>query len=135
MMMKSDLGLFFLHLCTCKHLDSSLLDLLKLTGALVLDVAGPRVDGYLGLGALPCLDCPHDLVPSVVLMSDLLLRVSVQRLALPVKLLSSGNLELVGDLDDEGPRDGGKHGLGVQLRLVGLPAGFSSICSTSTFFL
>ena len=49
---------FFLHLCTCEHLDSSLLDFLELTGALVLDVAGPRVDGYLGHGALPCLDCP-----------------------------------------------------------------------------
>ena len=60
---------------------------------------------------------------------------SVQHLALPVKLLSSGNLELVGDLDDDGPRGGGEHGLGVQLRLIGLPVGFSSICSTSTSFL
>jgi hypothetical protein len=128
-------NVLFLNLCTCKHLDSGLLDVLKLTGALVLEVAGPRVDGYLGLGVPPCLDCPHDLVPSVVLISDLLLRVSVQRLALPVKLPSSGNLEFVGDLDDDGPRGGGEHGLGVQLRLVGLPAGFSSICSTSTSFL
>ena len=73
---------FFLHLCTCKHLDSSLLDLLELTGALVLDVAGPRVDGYLGHGALPRLDRPHDLVPSVVLISDLLAHVSITNLDL-----------------------------------------------------
>ena len=61
MMMQSDLGLFFLHLCTCKHLDSGLLDLLGLTGVLVLDVAGPRVDSCLGHGVPPRLDRPHDL--------------------------------------------------------------------------
>ena len=59
--MQSDLGLFFLHLCTCKHLDIGLLDLLELTGALVLDVAGPRVDNYPGHGSLPRLDRPHNL--------------------------------------------------------------------------
>jgi hypothetical protein len=53
----------FLNLCTCNHLDSILLDVLELTGALVLEVAGPRVDSYLGLGALPRLDGFHDLVP------------------------------------------------------------------------
>ena len=127
-------NVLLLNLCTCKHLDSGFLDVLELTGVLVLEVAGPRVDGYLGLGTLPCLDFPHDLVPSVVLMSDLLLRVSVQRLAFPVKLLSSGTLGLVGNLDD-GPRGGGEHGLGVQLRLVGLPAEFSSIYSMSTSLL
>ena len=31
-------------------------------------------------------------------------------------------MELVGDLDDEGPRGDGEHGLGVQLRLVCLPS-------------
>ena len=61
MMMQSDLGLFFLHLCTCKHLDIGLLDLLELTGALVLDVAGPRVDNYPEHGSLPRLDRPHNL--------------------------------------------------------------------------
>jgi hypothetical protein len=129
-------NVLLLNLCTCKHLDSGLLDVLKLTGALIIEVAGPRVDSYLGLGSLPCLDFPHDLVPSVVLMSDLLLRVSVQRLAFPVKLLSSGTLGIVGNLDDDDrPRGGGEHGLGVQLRLVGLPTGFSSIYSTSTSLL
>jgi hypothetical protein len=45
-------NVLFLNLCTCKHLDSVLLDVLGLTGALVLEVAGPRVDGYL---VVPCL--------------------------------------------------------------------------------
>ena len=57
MMMQSDMGLFFLHLCTCKHL----LDLLELTGTLVLVVAGPRVDDYHGHGGLPRPDRPHGL--------------------------------------------------------------------------
>jgi hypothetical protein len=48
--------IFFLYLCTCKHLVSGLPDLFELTGALVLDVAGPRVDNYLGHGSLPRLD-------------------------------------------------------------------------------
>ena len=61
MMMQSDLGLFFLYLCTCKHLALGLLDLLELAGALVLDVAGPRVDDYHGHSSLLRPDRPHGL--------------------------------------------------------------------------
>ena len=48
----------FLELSTCNHLVSNLLDVLEL----VLGDLGPRVGGYLGLGALPRLDCLHNLV-------------------------------------------------------------------------
>ena len=61
MMMQSDFGLFFLYLCTCKHLASGLLDLLELAGTLVLVVAGPRVDDYHGHSGLPRPDRPHGL--------------------------------------------------------------------------
>ena len=53
--------MFFLHLCTCKHLAIGLLDLLELTGALVLDVVGPRVDDYPRHSSLPRPDRPHGL--------------------------------------------------------------------------
>jgi hypothetical protein len=76
----------FLNLYTCDHLDSIFLDVLGLTGALVLGVAGPRVDSYLGLGALPRLDGFHDLVP----LSSLDVEVVVEGVGSSV-LLSTSN--------------------------------------------
>jgi hypothetical protein len=108
-------------MCTCNHLVSILFDVLELAGALVLEVAGPRVDGYLGLGTLPCLDGFHNLV----LLSSLDVRVVVEGVGSSV-LLSTTNssvqaaCELVGDLESEGTRGDGEYRLGVQLRLGGL---------------
>ena len=59
---------------------------LELTGALVLEVAGLRVDSCLGLGALPRLDGFHDLVP----LSSLDVEVVVEGVGSSV-LLSTSN--------------------------------------------
>jgi hypothetical protein len=112
-----------LGLCTRNHLFSIFLNVLKLTGALVLGAADPRVDGYLGLGVLPRLDSLHGLV----LLSSVDVKVVVEGAGFS-DLLSTVNspvqatCELVGDLDSEGPRGDGEHGLGGQLLLVGLPS-------------
>ena len=102
---------------TCNHLVSILLDVLEL----VLEDLGPHVGGYLGLGVLPCLDGLHNLV----LLSSVDVNVIIEGVGSSI-LLSTANssvqaaCELVGDLESEGPRGDGEHGLGVQLRLGGL---------------
>jgi hypothetical protein len=92
----------FLNLCSCNHLDSLLLDVLELTGAL---------DGF------------HDLVP----LSSLDVEVVVEGVGSSVSLSTSNSSvqvtwNLLGILIVRAPRGDGEHRLCVQLRLVGLPS-------------
>jgi hypothetical protein len=126
----------FLNLCSCNHLDGVLLDVLKLTGSLVLEVAGPRVDSYLGLGTLPRLDGFHDLVP----LSSLDVEVVVEGVGSSV-LLSTSNSSvqatwnLLGILIVRDHVVMASTDLAYSFVLSAFPAGFFSICSTSTSFL
>ena len=126
----------FRDLCTCNHLVSVLLDVLELAGALVLEVAGPSVDGYLGLGVLPRLDGLHGLV----LLSSLGFKVVIEGVGSSVLLSTSnssvqGTWNLLGILIVRDHVVMASTDLAYSFVLAAFPAGFFSICSTSTFFL
>jgi hypothetical protein len=126
----------FLNLCTCNHLDSILFNVLKLTGALALEVAGPRVDSDLGLGALPRLDGFHDLVS----LSSLDVEVVVEGVGSSVSLsMSNSSVQatwnLLGILIVRDHVVMASTDLVYSSVLSAFPAVFLLICSTSTSFL
>ena len=104
-----------LELVTCLHLISILLDVLKTIGDPVFDDVGPRVDGQLGHSVLLPVLTVFTLLPFSTVSTSMFAKGLVVG-------ADSGSyvLELVVDLDLEGPGVGGKSGLGVQLRLGSL---------------